>query len=459
METLLSVGIDLGTTTTQMVVSQLEIENTASAFAVPQLAIRGRRVCYRSPVHLTPLHSADTLDAVAIGAIIREEYKKARITPQQVQTGAVIITGETARKENAKQVLAQLADLAGDFVVATAGPALESVLAARGAGADRYAKEHGETVLHLDIGGGTTNLALFGPRGELLDTGCLNIGGRLMKFDPGGRVCYRSEVLRGIPGPQVGMTATPETLQPVLEPMIQALEEACGVAPMSGDLKRWVTDRLVKLPPKRPVFSFSGGVADLIEKEEVPWLQYGDLGVLLGRAIRRSRLCAHGYVLGRETLRATVIGAGSYATRLSGSTVYYDQVPFPLQNLPVERLREAEMTTPQTLAAAASRKAALHGGEPVALALDGHLGQSYEEIALLAEGISRGAKAWSGPVVVVLHQDRAKALGQALRARLGKDRAILCLDGLEIPEGSYLDVASPVGGGAAIPVVVKTLAF
>lgn len=459
METLLSVGIDLGTTTTQMVVSELEIENTASAFAVPQLAIRGRRVCYRSPVHLTPLQSADTLDAVAIGAIIREEYKNAHITPQQVQTGAVIITGETARKENARQVLEQLADLAGNFVVATAGPALESVLAARGAGADRYAKEHGKTVLHLDIGGGTTNLALFGPRGELLDTGCLNIGGRLMKFDAGGRVCYRSNVLQGIPGPQVGTTATPEALQPVLEPMIAALEEACGVRPVSGQLARWVTDRSVKLPPERPVFSFSGGVADLIEKEEEPWLKYGDLGVLLGCAIRKSGLCADGYVLGRETLRATVIGAGSYATRLSGSTVYHDQVTFPLQNMPVERLSAAQTTTPQMLAAAVVRKAALHGGEPVALALEGHLGQSYEEIARLAQGIASGAKEWSGPVVVVLHQDRAKALGQALRARLEKGRPLLCLDGLELPEGSYLDVASPVGGGAAIPVVVKTLAF
>lgn len=459
MERLLSVGIDLGTTTTQMVVSELEIENTASAFSVPRLAIGSRRVCYRSEVYLTPLLSADTLDAAAIGTIIREEYRKAKITPEQVQTGAVIITGETARKENARQVLAQLSDLAGDFVVATAGPALESVLAARGAGADRYAKEHGKTVLHLDIGGGTTNLALFGPQGELLDTGCLNIGGRLMKFDLQGRVCYRSPVLQDLPGPRLGEIAAPESLQVVIDPMVAVLEEACGLRPPSGQLNRWITDRTVCLPPERPVLSFSGGVADLIEKNNEPWLRYGDLGVLLGRAIRSASLCAGEYVLGRETLRATVIGAGSHATQLSGSTVYYHLVEFPLQNLPVERLTVEEGLAPQTLAAAIGRKIALHGGEPVALAPETAADESYEKVTQLADGIARSAKEWEGPVVVVLRQDRAKVLGQALRARLGPNRGILCLDGLNLPEGSYLDVATPVGGGAAVPVVIKTLAF
>ena len=143
-ETLRSVGIDLGTSTTQLIFSRLTVENTASPYAVPRMEIRDREILYRSPVHFTPLVNADTLDAGAIGQLLTEEYRRAGIDPADVDTGAVIITGETARKENARAVLEAVSHLAGQFVVATAGPALESVLAARGAGADRCARDRME---------------------------------------------------------------------------------------------------------------------------------------------------------------------------------------------------------------------------------------------------------------------------------------------------------------------------
>ena len=115
---------------------------------------------------------------------------------RQVGTGAVIITGETARKENAREVLAALSAFAGDFVVATAGPDLESILAARGAGADEYSRENHCKVLHFDIGGGTSNLSMY-DRGELAATGCLDVGGRLIKLErESGAVTYVSPVLR-----------------------------------------------------------------------------------------------------------------------------------------------------------------------------------------------------------------------------------------------------------------------
>ena len=201
METLLSVGIDLGTTTTQMVVSELTVENTASAFSVPSMEIKQRKIVYRSKVRMTPLLSEDTIDSEQIKLWLQEEYRKAGIIPDQVQTGAVIITGETARKENARQVLHALSDLAGSFVVATAGPALESVLAAKGAGADRLAKERNSGVLHIDIGGGTSNFALFDREGTLLDTGCINVGGRLLQLSEDGVVIGKSRVLNGLPCP------------------------------------------------------------------------------------------------------------------------------------------------------------------------------------------------------------------------------------------------------------------
>ena len=160
-ETLLSVGIDLGTTTTQLVFSRLTVRNEGSAFSVPNYTVAAREVLRRSAVHFTPLRSERELDAEAIARIVDAEYAAAGIDRRAVQTGAVIITGETARRENARAVLEALSGYAGDFVVATAGPALESALAGRGAGAADYAQAHACTVVNLDIGGGTTDIGVL----------------------------------------------------------------------------------------------------------------------------------------------------------------------------------------------------------------------------------------------------------------------------------------------------------
>ncbi len=187
-EEILSVGVDIGTSTTQLIFSRLTIENRASSYAAPRIQIVKKEVVHRSGIYFTPLRSAVEIDAEAVKKIVREEYASAGISPSDVKTGAVIITGETARKQNANEVLEALASLAGDFVVATAGPDLESVLSARGAGADRISEEQRLTVANLDVGGGTTNIAVF-DRGKLLGVCCLDIGGRLIRIE-NGRVSY-----------------------------------------------------------------------------------------------------------------------------------------------------------------------------------------------------------------------------------------------------------------------------
>ena len=192
-----SVGLDVGTTSTQMIFSELTVENKASGFAVPEMEIARRDIRYRSPVYFTPLLDESHVDAGALRELVAEEYRKAGIRRESVDTGAIIITGETSRKENARAVLDALSDFAGEFVVATAGPDLESVLAAKGAGAVDFSRQTGKTVLHMDIGGGTSNLALIRD-GKIERTGCLNVGGRLLKFDGGGTVTYVSPVLEGL---------------------------------------------------------------------------------------------------------------------------------------------------------------------------------------------------------------------------------------------------------------------
>ncbi len=463
---MLSVGIDLGTSTTQLVVSRLTVQNTASAFAVPKLSITGKQVLYRSQIHFTPLRSDTEIDAEGVAKIVDEEYRRAAIDRAAIETGAVIITGETARKENAREVLSALSGYAGDFVVATAGPDLEGVLAGKGAGCGDYARDHRTPVLNLDIGGGTANLCLFDREGEPIETGCVNVGGRLIKMDGQGGVTYVSSVLNGLCGLRVGQTASPEILRPVVELLVTALEEAAGLRPRTALSDKLTTNRLPILTGEKPVLSFSGGVADLIYAENPPhWLAYGDIGVLLGQAIRNSALFAAPHIQPVETIRATVVGAGSHATTLTGSTIAYEGVAFPLKNLPVVALSEEEASQqPEALAETVKRKLDWfwEGGkpEPVVLALRGKKSPGFDELERLACGLTRGLSpllAAELPLAVALDEDMGKALGQAMLCRLPHPRRLLCMDGLALRTGAYLDVGRPVG--SALPVVIKTLLF
>ncbi len=452
MSELLSVGLDVGTTTTQMIVSKLRIENKASGFAVPQMEIIDRKVIYRGPVRFTPLVDESHIDGQALRKIVEEEYAAAKLRRQDVGTGGVIITGETSRKENARVVLEMLSDFAGEFVVATAGPHLESVLAAKGSGAVAYSRRTGKTVLHMDIGGGTSNLALI-QNGEILRTGCLNIGGRLVKFDGFGRVCYCSKVLQGLWETPMGEVPSVQKLEELALLLARGLEMAAGLRKADELLNSLMTQEATPwVPPEeKVVISFSGGVADCIGQTYASGA-FGDIGTLLGEKIRNSLLCQGEYILGQETIRATVIGAGCYSTQLSGSTVFYRNVSLPLKNLPVAVITKQEQDA-GNLPEVISQKIARSDGETVVLSLPGYVSPHYSQISELADKIAAGSKG-SG-VYIALEADMAKALGHALQLRLGKDKPCLCIDRVLLEEDSFLDVGEPVG--PCLPVVIKTL--
>ena len=446
MAELLSLGLDVGTTTTQLILSALTVENRAGAFSVPEMDITKRQICYQSPVHLTPMLDESRVDADALRQLVQQEYEAAGISRQQVDTGAIIITGETSRKENARQVLHSLSDFAGEFVVATAGPHLESVLAAKGAGAMERSRD--APLLHMDIGGGTSNLALL-EDGHILRTGCLNVGGRLLKLDAEGVVTYVSPALRGLTQLKPGDRATEEQVYQVAELLTAALEMAAGLRPADSLLAQLSTQEAgIPFEPAPPgvTVSFSGGVAECI-RQDYPWLQFGDLGPMLGRCIRQSRFQGR-YMLGKETIRATVIGAGCHSTQLSGSTVFCEGVTLPVKNLPVVCFSPPEQESPR-LSHLIEERCAGQDRTPV-LCFTGTVG-SYDALCRLAEGI---AGTNLRPLYVSVEQDMAKALGQALRLRC-PDRGVLCLDRIRLQQDSYLDVGQPVG--PAFPVVIKTL--
>lgn len=473
---ILSVGIDVGTSTTQVVFSKLQMDNAGGYFSVPRVAIVDKEVVYKSEVYMTPLKTDVLIDTDALRDIVAAEFRKAGYRPEDTDSGAVIITGESARKENSDAVLKSLSDFAGDFVVSAAGPDMESLIAGKGSGAWQYSMDHHCRVANLDIGGGTTNVVLF-EDGETLARGCLDIGGRLICMNPQGiitKVSPAAAVMAQAAGVSVSVGDRCDELKltAVTRQMAAALNAYLGVGTKDIDaiLRQIKTPGSsdFPVPEKIQAVFFSGGVADLIYYESADTWAYGDIGVLLGRAIRESRLFTDFQKMEPgETIRATVVGAGTYTTTISGSTITYSDDIFPLKNIPVIKLDEE------------LQEACFAGEtEPVIRRIQWVLGQNDEEHFILAmpgkrnPGYMEMKRAAASirqimdrvqppgePILLVIESDIAKAMGQMIRQQPDLKRQVVAIDSIHVEDGEYVDMGKPMMNGMVIPVVVKTLIF
>ncbi len=473
---ILSVGIDVGTSTTQVVFSKLQMDNAGGYFSVPRVAIVDKKVVYKSEVYMTPLKTDVLIDTDALRNIVAAEFRKAGYRPEDTDSGAVIITGESARKENSDAVLKSLSDFAGDFVVSAAGPDMESLIAGKGSGAWQYSMDYHCRVANLDIGGGTTNVVLF-EDGETLARGCLDIGGRLICMNPQGiitKVSPAAAVMAQAAGVSVSVGDRCDELKltAVTRQMAAALNAYLGVGTKDIDaiLRQIKTPGSsdFPVPEKVQAVFFSGGVADLIYHESADTWAYGDIGVLLGRAIRESRLFTDFQKMEPgETIRATVVGAGTYTTTISGSTITYSDDIFPLKNIPVIKLDEE------------LQEACFAGEtEPVIRRIQWVLGQNDEEHFILAmpgkrnPGYTEMKRAAASirqimdrvqppgePILLVIESDIAKAMGQMIRQQPDLKRQVVAIDSIHVEDGEYVDMGKPMMNGMVIPVVVKTLIF
>ena len=470
-ETLLTVGIDLGTSTTQLVLSELTVENFASAFTVPRISISDKKVIYRSDIIFTPLLNQSEIDAEPIKAFVAEQYRQAGIRKQDIQMGAVIITGETARKSNANNVLRALSGYAGDFVVATAGPDLESIIAGKGAGAQTYSETKRKPVVNLDIGGGTTNLAVF-KDGEVIDTACFDIGGRLIKLDQQQKITYIAPKIQEIINKKgltlhLGDQATEQNLLPIISELVAVLENSIGLGTQSPFYQLLVTNHPLRKGEELPIVTFSGGVADCLNTTSTNLFKYGDIGLLLGKYLRKSLIFSEKEVLeSAETIRATVVGAGSHTAEISGSTIAYREQILPVKNIPILKLaQEDETLTVTELGQRIQEKLNWHRIEEtpqIALAIRGMSNPTFADIQRYGQGIVEGLASLVAeqiPIIVMVDEDMAKALGHALSAHLPKDYPFICLDSVKVENGDYVDIGLPVAEGAVLPVIVKTLVF
>lgn len=472
--TLISVGIDIGSAGTQVIFSKINLRRLGEDLSSRYYVV-SREQLFQSPVMLTPYQSEERIDDARLGAIIDEAYAAARLHPDDIDTGVVILTGEALRRENAQGIAAILAEQGGEFVCATAGHHMESMLAAYGSGAARVSHDENKRILNIDIGGGTTKLAVV-EKGNVIATAAIHIGGRLqvvdenrkiVRLDPAGQ--YHAE--RAGFSWERGDTADAVSMDKVAALMADTLIAALTAKPLPHDIEHlYLTDPIADLG-RIDGMMFSGGVGEYVYGREDR--DFGDMGRRLGGALRQ-RIDAGAlpwpFLPAGECIRATALGASEYTVQLSGNTSYISDAAALLPRRNLQVIQPAftceDVIDPDKLAAAirAHREAFVAGelDNEIALALRWQGVPAYERIHAFAEGIRRGLSdliAEGKPLYIMLDGDVAQTLGSILREELGVQSEILSIDGLLLRDFDYIDLGRIRMPSNTVPVTIKSLIF
>ncbi len=463
---LLSVGIDVGTTTTQVIFSRLSLVNRAAVSQVPCYEFVKREIIWHSPVLFTPVDFAGYLREDELLALVLAQYQAAGIPPERVDSGAIIITGETAKTSNARPAVMALSQRLGDFVVATAGPHLESVIAGLGSGAQALSERKLARVLNIDIGGGTANYVLF-DAGHTIASACLNVGGRLLETDMHGRVTRAHPPGQWIADALFGnhtdvQRLTLAQLGQIADRMAQLLWEIVVGQPSELARRLLMTETLPDCDNVYAV-TLSGGVGECFRSaQDGDPFRFGDIGPLLAQAIRRHRgFTALPLQIPNQTVRATVIGAGAHTLSLSGSTIWLDEVTLPIRNIPVVQPQENAALPLVARWQQALSLMDLNAEEDLyALALPASLPVNAAAVQLCIAALNAFSQRYPNrhPLLVVACQDFGKALGMLLRPLMAQ-RKLAVIDEVITRTGDYIDIGTPLFNGAVVPVTIKSLAF
>ncbi len=470
---LTTVGIDIGSSGTQVIFSRVHLRRMAEDLTSRYYVV-SRETLFQSPVALTPYQSEERIDDEKLGSIIDDAYAAAKISPNDIDTGVVILTGEALRRENAQGIAKILSEQGGDFVTATAGHHMEAMLAAYGSGAARVSSDEKKRILNIDIGGGTTKLGLV-EYGKVVATAAVHVGGRLqvvergkiVRLDPAGKHHAKRAGFSWSRDDEID----PADLQKVADGMADALVAAVTARPLPHDIAHlYLTDPIGELGHVDGVM-FSGGVAEYIYERESR--DFGDLGPRLGRAIRErieKRAFPWPVLPAGECIRATALGASEYSVQLSGNTSYISSpgTLLPRRNLQVllPPFACTDTIDAQQLAQAIrSHMIAFDVGDTereIALALRWSGMPTYPRLAAFAEGITQGLAdriQKKLPLYIMLDGDVAQTIGHILRDELHVESEILVIDGIVLWDFDYIDLGRIRMPSYTVPVTIKSLVF
>ena len=464
---LLSVGVDIGSSTSHLVFSRIVLERLDSRYVVTE-----RETFHASDILLTPYSAENTIDADALGAFIKKEYADAKVDPDEIDTGALILTGVAVQRRNARAIGELFARQAGKLVAVSAGDSLETVMAAHGSGAVARSIRDGCVVMNVDVGGGTSKIAVCA-EGRVIDAAALDVGARLICLEPDGRIA-RVEAAGKLFGAehglnmQLGAMLTLEQGRTIAGSMANKLFEAMiGGAPTASGEKLLRTDPL-QYRGTIGLIQFSGGVSEFIYGNEHG--KFGDLGPLLAAEIA-ARAASFNARLEQsiEGIRATVVGASQYTVQLSGSTIYvHPHNALPLRNVPVIAPNlplEQDMLDPEPIAFAIANmlKRLDHSGEqPVALFVPWRGSATFQRLDAFCRGAVLGLASileHGHPLVLAGDGDVGGLLGIHLHQEMQISNPVVSIDGLELKDFDYIDIGAMLESSGAVPVVIKSLIF
>jgi ethanolamine utilization protein EutA len=466
---ILSVGVDVGSSTSHLVFSNLLLKRDQRS-VTRRFNIQARNIIYEGRITHTPFLDDNTIDIKRLTGFFKEEYKRAGIDPADIQTGAVIVTGESARKNNARQIAEALSNDAGKFVAATAGPNFESLIAAMGSGAAARSKDDNKTILSCDIGGGTSNLAIS-RNGETLSTSCVSVGGRLLGVDSEGKIWRLDEPAAIVMAElglkhQIGDSISKADIDKIALKFAEILFEVITGPATSSLARQLMQTNDLNFPNRIDEYSFSGGVAELMYGG---LNNFDDIGHILADKIKllTSELSAPVIELPNK-IRATVIGAGAYSLSISGCSGFRDdKLAFPIKNVPVIRvdIDQLKLSTEHVISqinAAFHRFDLKEGEEVIALYFKDPVRVSYPQLELFAKSIEAALVATIEnklPVILIFETDIACSVGNVISRETRVKTNLLSLDELKLKEGDWIDIGEPLVGGQVFPVTVKSLVF
>jgi ethanolamine utilization protein EutA len=465
---LLSVGVDIGSSTSHLVFSRLVLERLDNRYIVVE-----REIVHESDVMLTPYADDTSIDAKALGRFIDRQYEIAAIDPSAIDTGALILTGVAVRRSNARAIGDLFAAQTGKFVSVSAGDGLETTLAAFGSGAAARSIREQACVMNIDIGGGTSKIGVC-LDGELSDMTAIDIGARIVAFDEQGRITRLEEAGRRFGKDagldlEIGITPSPAQLQGMVEIMADRLFEAISQPKLSAE-----TSALLRLEPLRnmrkpDVITFSGGVSEFVYDRQNA--SFGDLGPMLAKAIvARIKTWGPKIETPDEGIRATVVGASQYTIQVSGSTIFVDPLDvLPLRNVPVitpDLPLGSEALDQDALAHAirtALRRLDLHEGEqPVALCYRWQESATFRRLDDFCRGIAKGLEkhlANGFPLILVGDGDIGGLIGIHAKEEAKIKNPVVSIDGIVLKEFDFIDIGAMLETSGAVPVVIKSLVF
>jgi ethanolamine utilization protein EutA len=465
---ILSVGVDIGSSTSHLVFSRIVLERLDSRYVVTE-----RETFYQSDILLTPYASGDTIDAEALGTFFEKQYENAMVDPDEIDAGALILTGVAVGRPKWRRHREQLARQAGKHDAVSAGDSLETVMAAYGSGAVARSIRDGAVVMNVDVGGGTAKIAVCRD-GAVTAITAVDVGARLVCTDATGRITRIEEAGRRF-GEDLGLRLeTGDMLahgdaERLAARMADALFDA-----MTGGAPRLGTTGLLRLAPlalTAPIgaVTFSGGVSEYVYGWESG--SFGDLGSLLAAEIR-NRVDAMGMQLAppAQGIRATVIGASQYTTQVSGSTIFVSPLDvLPLRNLPViapDFALDGDVID-STAVAGAIRKALQHldlteSDSPVAIFAPWAGSATFHRLDSFCRGVVEGLGGLVKrglPLVLAGDGDVGGLLGIHFREELKLENPVISIDGLELKQFDFIDIGEMLESSGAVPVVIKSLIF